>query len=228
MKEEKGVAMFTTRRLFEYGGIAASIILVAFGITAIVLGVNGQSTVQSNLKQEQIVGTPDMTPSAIKAEAAQAKLPASIKLPTCSVAGKAVDSGSRARCFAQYMRIHALEATGGYVYAQMGRFTAKPGTPAGQLAKGGGTDNPAYAVIDPKTKQPVSNGARDVWVTETALTTALNTSYMAEKLSLFGMVVGIALLLSGIGFGVLTIGGALKRRPVPEETAARHATVATS
>jgi hypothetical protein len=83
-------------------------------------------------------------------------------------------------------------------------------------------------LIDPKTKQPVSNGARDVWVTETALTTALNTSYMAEKLSLFGMVVGIALLLSGIGFGVLTIGGALKRQPVPEETAARHATVATS
>lgn len=36
---------------------------------------------------------------------------------------------------------------------------------------------------------------------------------MAEQLSLFGMVVGIALLLSGIGFGVLTLGGALKRRP---------------
>jgi hypothetical protein len=228
MQAEKGVAMFTTRKLFEYGGIAASIILVAFGITAIVLGVNGRSTVQSNLKQEQIVGTPDMTPSAIKAEAAQAKLPASIKLPTCSVAGKAVDSGSRARCFAQYMRIHALEATGGYVYAQMGRFTAKPGTPAGQLAKGGGTDNPAYAAIDPKTKQPVSNGARDVWVTETALTTALNTSYMAERLSLFGMVVGIALLLSGIGFGVLTIGGALQRRPAREEASAPQATVATS
>ena len=220
--------MFTTRKLFEYGGIAASIILVAFGITAIVLGVNGRSTVQSNLKQEQIVGTPDMTPSAIKAEAAQAKLPASIKLPTCSVAGKAVDSGSRARCFAQYMRIHALEATGGYVYAQMGRFTAKPGTPAGQLAKGGGTDNPAFALIDPKTKQPVSNGARDVWVTETALTTALNTSYMAERLSLFGLVVGIALFLSGIGFGVLTIGGALKRRPAREEASAPQATVATS
>ena len=34
---------------------------------------------------------------------------------------------------------------------------------------------------------------------------------MAEQLAVFGIVVGIALLLSGIGFGVLTIGGALRR-----------------
>jgi hypothetical protein len=207
--------MFTTRKLFEYGGIAASIVLVAFGIAAIVLGANGRSTVHNNLAQEQIVGTPDMTPSAIKAEAKQAGLPASIKLPTISVADKAINTGSRARAFATYMRIHALEATGGYTYAQMGRFTAKPGTPPSQLAEGGGTDNPRYALVDPKTKQPVANGARDVWVTETALSTALNTSYMAEQLSIFGIVVGIALLLSGIGFGVLTIGGALRRRSQP-------------
>ena len=207
--------MFTKRKLLEYGGIAASIVLVAFGIAAIVLGANGRSTVHNNLAQEQIVGTPDMTPSAIKAEAKQAGLPASIKLPTISVADKAINTGSRARAFATYMRIHALEATGGYTYAQMGRFTAKPGTPPSQLAEGGGTDNPRYALVDSKTKQPVANGARDVWVTETALSTALNTSYMAEQLSIFGIVVGIALLLSGIGFGVLTIGGALRRRSQP-------------
>jgi hypothetical protein len=207
--------MFSKRNFFEYGGIAASAILVAFGIVAIVLGVNGRSTVHSNLNQEAIVGTPDMTPSAIKAEAQQAKLRSSIDLPSCDVAGKAVNNGSRARCFAQYMRIHALEATGGYTYAQMGRFQALANAPASELGKGGGTDNPKFAVTDPKTKQPVSNGLRQVWVTETALSTALNTSYMAERLALFGVVVGVALLLSGIGFGVLTIGGALRRRPEP-------------
>src|SRR5437879_2589629 len=157
----KGVAMFTTRKFFEWGGIAASIVLVAFGIAAIVLGMNGRSTVHTNLAAEQIVGTPDMTPSAIKAEAKQAGLSASIKLPTVSVAGKTIDSGSRARAFATYMRIHTLEATGGYTYSQMGRFTAKPATPKAQLAKGGGTDNPAYAPVDQKTKQPVANGARN-------------------------------------------------------------------
>jgi F0F1-type ATP synthase membrane subunit c/vacuolar-type H+-ATPase subunit K len=47
-------------------------------------------------------------------------------------------------------------------------------------------------------------------VTETALTTALNTAYMAEQLALFGIVVGVALLLAGVGFGVLAIGGALR------------------
>ena len=211
--------MFTNRRIFEYGGIAASIVLVAFGIAAIVIGFNGRGTVHTSLKQEAIVGTPDMTPSAIKAEAAKAGLK-DVSLPTGSVAGKAIDNGDRARTFAQYMRIHALEATGGYTYAQMGRFQALPNAPASQLAKGGGTDNPQYAVTDPKTKQPVSNGARDVWVTETALSTALNTSYMAERLGAFGIVVGIALLLSGIGFAVLTIGGAIRRQPKPAEARA--------
>jgi hypothetical protein len=211
-------------RIFEWAGIAASVVLVTFGIVAIVLGVNGRSTVHTNLAQEQIVGTPDMTPSAIKAEAQKAGLPASIKLPTVSVAGKAIDNGSRARAFATYMRIHALEATQGYTYAQMGRFTEKPGTPAAQLAKGGGTDNPAFALTDPKTKQPVANHARDVWVTETALTTALNTSYMAEQIALFGLVVGIAMLLSGIGFGVLLLGGALRSRS--EKTVAEKTPVA--
>jgi hypothetical protein len=204
--------MFTNKKFFEWGGIAASVVLVVFGIVAIVMGVNGRNTVQSSLKQEAIVGTSDMTPTAIKAEAKQAGLPATIKLPTESVAGKTIDTGSEARAFAKYMRIHTLEATKGATYAQMGRYIAKDGTPQSQLATGGGTNNPKFALVDPKTQQPVTNGARDIWVTETALTTALNTSYMAEQLANFGIVVGIALLLSGIGFGVLTLGGALRRQ----------------
>jgi hypothetical protein len=40
-------------------------------------------------------------------------------------------------------------------------------------------------------------------VTETALSTALNTSFFAEQVSLFSVVVGIALLLAGAGFGIL-------------------------
>ncbi len=60
---------------------------------------------------------------------------------------------------------------------------------------------------------PVPNQARNTWVTATALTTALNVSFMAEQLALFGIVVGIALLLAGIGFIVLAFGGALRRSP---------------
>ncbi len=205
------------RLLLEWGGFAAGAIMVAFGIAAIVMGFNGRSTVNDSLRAEKIVGTPDMTPSAIAKEAKQAGLK-NVDLPTASVAGQTIDTGAEARTFAQYMRIHALEATGGYTYAQMGQFEAKPGTPKSQLEPGGGTSNEKFAVTDPKTGEPAANGARDVWVTETALTTALNTSYMADRISVFGIVVGIALLLSGVGFIILAL--AVFRRKSPEEAAA--------
>ena len=198
------------RRIFELGGVIAAAVLIALGITTVVMSFNGHNTVGNSLSQEYIVGTPDMTPSAIKAEAAQAKLPDTIALPTCNVAGQSIDTGTEARCFAQYMRVHTMEATGGYTYSQMGRFQAKPDTPKAQLAVGGGTDNPTWAATDPNTQQPVSNHARDIWVTETALTTALNASYMADQISLFGLMVGFTLLISGLGFGILAVGGALR------------------
>jgi len=187
------------KKFFEFGGVAAGIILIAFGVAAIVLGMNGKSTVASNLKQQQIVGTSDMTPSGIAAEAKGAHLPASIPLPTCSVAGKPVNNGTTARCFAEYMQIHSYEATGGVPYAQMPEYAT---------ADGKGTNDATQALQS--NGQPVANAARNVWVTETALTTALNMSYMAEQLGNFGIVVGIALLLSGFGFIILALGGALR------------------
>jgi len=197
------------RKVFEIGGLVAGLILIVFGVVAIVMGVNGQSTVSNSLKDQKIVGTADMTPAGISAAVKEAHL-TNVKIPSCSVANLPINSGSRARCFAEYMQVHALEATGGYLYSQMGIWVAKPGTPKAQLMPGGGTDVPTAAQVDPTTKQPVSNGARNVWVTETALTTALNSSYMASQLALFGIVVGVALLLSGFGFSILAIGGALR------------------
>lgn len=61
----------------------------------------------------------------------------------------------------------------------------------------------------------MSNAARNTWVTAAALSIALNMSYMAEQLALFGIVVSVALLLSGIGFIVLALGGALRSRESP-------------
>jgi hypothetical protein len=204
------------RTLFEWGGFAAGAVLIAFGVVAIVMGFSGRSTVADSLKQEKIVGSPDMTPALIVKEAKEAGLDVNaIDMPTVSVAGRAIDSGPRARAFASYMRIHALEATGGYAYAQMGRFQAKPDTPKSELAQGGGTDNPQWALMDTATKQPVANGARNIWVTETALSTALNTSYMADRLGLFGIVVGVALLLSGIGFSVLAFAALHRKKVAP-------------
>jgi hypothetical protein len=97
------------RKLFEIGGLVAAAVLIVFGVVAIVMGVTGRSTVASELKQQQITGTPDMTPALIKSEAVKAGLDISkISLPTKSVAGLPINSGDRARTFAGYMRIHAL------------------------------------------------------------------------------------------------------------------------
>jgi hypothetical protein len=188
------------RKVFEIGGFVAAAVLIAFGVVAIVMGANGRNTVRDSLKQEFIVGTPDMTPALIKTEAKKAGLDVStLSFPTVNVAGKTIDNGTRARAFAGYMRIHALEASGGLTYAQMPRFATQDGK---------GTNDSTKALQ--ANGRPVDNAARQVWVTETALSTALNASYMAESISLFGIVVGVALLLSGIGFAVLAVGGTLR------------------
>ena len=101
-------------------------VLVAFGIGARALSINGKSTVKDSLSDEKIVGSADMPPDAIAAEAKQAGL-IGVDLPSCSVAGDEVDTGSEARCFADYMHVHALEATGGKTYAEMPRFATEDG-----------------------------------------------------------------------------------------------------
>jgi hypothetical protein len=197
------------RRWLQYGGFAAGIVLILFGVVAITMGVNGRSTVRDSLRQEQITGSADMNPAAIKAEAKAAGL-TNVSLPTCNVADKAVTTGADGRCFASYMRIHALEASGGQTYSQMARFAS---------ADGKGTNDAAKATKSPAGK-PLDNPARAVWISETALSTALNVSYMADQLALFGVVVGIALLLSGIGFIVLAAFGMARLAPATVQPAA--------
>jgi hypothetical protein len=180
-----------TRKIFEYGGWVASAVLIIFGIVAIAMGVDGRNTVRDSLKQEQIYFGNAAEDEAVAKHAEQ-------------WSEEQVTTGDQARAFALVMREHTLESSEGLTYAQMGRFqsAANPDDPAG-------TSDEAAAAKD-DTGQPIPNATRNTWVTETALTTALNMSYMAEQLALFGIVVGVALLLTGIGFLVLTIGGALR------------------
>lgn len=179
-----------SRKLFEWGGIAASIVLIVFGLGSIGVGIAGVNEVRDKLAQENIVGTEDS-----------------------SIPGQKVDTGDEAKAFADVMRTHALESTGGLTYAEMGRYqsAAKPDDPAG-------TSDESAAAKD-EAGQPVSNGARNIWVTETALATALNVSFFAERVAFFSIAMGIMLLLTGIGFLVLTLGGALRRSQAAESVA---------
>jgi hypothetical protein len=190
----------TGRRIWEIGGFVSGVVLIVFGVVALYMGINGYQTVGDELGKEQIVGGSDMAPAEIQKAASEAGLPETIELPTCDVVDEPIDTGGDARCFAQYMRIHALEASGGLTYAQMGRFQSaeEPDDPAG-------TSDEAAAAKD-ESGNPISNGARNLWITETALATALNVSYMAEQISIFSIVVGVALILTGIGLVILAFG----------------------
>jgi hypothetical protein len=198
-----------TRKLFEYGGWIAGIVLVVFGVVAIAMGVDGRSTVRDSLEQEQIFFGSAVEDEAVAKHAEQ-------------WSEEQVTTGEQARAFALVMREHTLEGSAGLTYAQMGRFVsaANPDDPKGT------SDEAAAAKSD--SGEPIPNSARNTWVTETALTTALNMSYMAEQLALFGIVVGFALLLTGIGFLVLAIGGALRKaRAESPAVSPRAAAVAT-
>ena len=160
-------------KLFQYGGIVASVVLIVFGAGSIVTGYNGRDRVHSDLAREQIVGTPDS-----------------------SIPNQLVNNGTKAEAFAKVMRKHTLEATGGQTYAQMGRYLGKNGKP---------TNDQKLAAVNAKTGQPVDNPLRNLWVTETALTTALHSSYFAESVATFAIVMGFALMITGGGFLVLTL-----------------------
>jgi hypothetical protein len=171
------------RRFWEIGGFLAGGVLILFGIVAIFLGVDGLNTTRDSIKQENIVfGSADDPAVAEHAE---------------QWAGEQVTTGDQARAFALVIREHALESTGGLTYAEMGRYVSaeNPDDPAG-------TSDEEAALKD-EEGNPVPNTSRNTWVTATSLSTALNMSYMAERLAIFGIVVGIALLLTGIGLVIL-------------------------
>jgi len=170
------------------GGVVACVVLIGAGVAYIVIGTQGRDEVRDTLTREQIVGTPDMKPGGITADVGE-------PLPTCDVADVQITTGDQAKCFASYMRVHTLETTEGQTYAQMGRYLDAEGQPTSDEAEAAKTES----------GRPVENPLRQLWVTETALSTGLNMSFFAEQVSLFAIVMGGCLLVIGIGLGVLTV-----------------------
>ena len=185
-------------RLLRIGGYLSGGVLIAFGIAVIVLGVWGFSFTRDHIEREGIVFGPIEDPAV--AEHAE------------QWAGEPVDTGRKALAQAEIMREHTLSGTGGLTYAEMGRYVsaANPDDPAG-------TNDEAEAAKD-ESGQPISNGARNIWVTETALATALDMGFMSEMLAIFSIIVGIALLLTGIGLVILSLAVFGRWRPVEPAT----------
>ena len=170
-------------RSLRIGGYISGGVLAFFGIAVIVLGIWGFAFTRDHIEREQITFGPATDP-AVQEHAEQ-------------WAGEPVDTGRKALAMAEIMREHTLSSTGGLTYAEMGRYQSaeNPSDPAG-------TNDEAAAAKD-DNGGPISNSARNIWVTETALATALDMGFMSEMLSIFSIIVGVALLLTGIGLVIL-------------------------
>lgn len=156
--------------LARKGGIAASIILIAFGIAAVAVGATGRDTVRDELARERIVGTPDS-----------------------AIPGQNVDTGSEARDFAAVMRKHTLEATGGQTYAQMGRYLDESGKPTADEAAAAKDPKTGQPVANPARDIWISSTAF-----QTALNTAYFAETVATFVIAVGgalVLVGIGFLV---------------------------------
>jgi hypothetical protein len=186
-------------KLLRVGGYVSGGVLIAFGIAVIVLGIWGFSFTRDHIEREGITFGPIEDPAV--AEHAP------------DWAGEPVDTGRKALAMAEIMREHTLSSTGGLTYAEMGQYQSAedPSDPVG-------TNDPEAAAKD-ENGNPISNGARNIWVTETALATALDMGFMSEMLSIFSVIVGIALLLTGIGLVILAFAVFGRLWPVAQSVA---------
>jgi hypothetical protein len=173
----------TEGRSLRIGGYISGGLLIFFGIAVIALGIWGFAFTRDHIEREGITFGPIEDPAV--AEHAE------------QWAGEPVDTGRKALAQAEIMREHTLSNTGGLTYAEMGQYQSaeNPSDPVGT--------NDAEAAAQDENGEPISNSARNIWVTETALATALDMGFMSEMLSIFSIIVGMALLLTGIGLVIL-------------------------
>jgi hypothetical protein len=170
------------RIALPYVAIVLGVITIAAGIFAINQGLSAKNDVESKLQDQNITLTDDAPDIVEGAEA-----------------GAVVDTPEEAEQMAQVINAHALEASGGLTYAEMGRFATEDGDPAG-------TNDPEQAATGPND-QPLPNPARNTAFQAAALQTSLYSSFMGFKVSdfvigfgLFAIAVGIFMIFAGVAF----------------------------
>lgn len=163
------------KRLLFVGLTLMSVGLMAGGVFALQQSVTGRNEAKDKLEQEKIVTTED------------AEIP-----------NTPVTDHQTAHAMADVIQKHALEATGGLSYAQLGRFVNadNPDDPAG-------TSDESQALLD-ENGRPVSNPLRTVALQAVTLRSALLSSALSFHLAELGMGVGVFLIATGLfGLGLL-------------------------
>lgn len=164
------------KRALFVGLALMSVGLMAGGVFALNLSITGRNEARDKLVAEKIITTED------------AEIP-----------NTPVTDHKAAHAMADVIQKHALEASGGLTYAEMGRYVSKanPTDPAG-------TSDETEALIDEATGRPVPNPIRNVAFQANALRSALLSSALAFHLAELGMGVGVFLIVTGLmGLGLL-------------------------
>lgn len=102
----------------------------------------------------------------------------------------AVTSAPAARQLAETIRRITVKAADGRTYSETPEYLARDG---------GATSDASLALVDERTGRPVRNPAYDLWITSTALQTALMQAYLAFRLADLTTALGATLVAAGAG-----------------------------
>ncbi len=168
------------KRIFPIALVVVGLAFVGGGIYATIRGLDARAEVRAQLLAQNITTTPDA------------------EIPNARVADAAT-----AHAMANVIGKHALEATGGRTYAEMGRFL----TP-----DGGETSDEEQALKD-ENGNPVPNPLRNVAFQAATLQTALHTSHLAFNVA--ELVIGLGVFITALGVVIGGIGVALGGLTIP-------------
>lgn len=168
------------KRIFPIALVIVGVAFLVGGVYTAVRGVDARGQVREELLAQNITTTED-----------------------AAIPNARVDDAATADAMADIIGVHALEATGGRTYAELGRFLA---------ADGGDTSDEAAALKDSEGT-PVPNPLRNVAFQASALQTSLHTSHMA--LGVADLAIGLGVLISVLGLVVGGIGVALGGLAIP-------------
>ncbi|HET7489933.1 MAG TPA: hypothetical protein VFJ85_18550 [Acidimicrobiales bacterium] len=168
------------KKIFPIALIVLGALFAAGGVYAVARGLDAKDQVKTELIAQDIT------------------TPADARVPNV-----AVKDAATAKVMADIINKHALEASGGKTYSEMGRYLALDGTDTNDAAK-------AMKGADGK---PLANPVRNTLFQASSLRTSLYTSIMAFNVS--DLVVGLGLMILVLGIAVGGIGIALAALVIP-------------
>lgn len=183
------------KKVFPITLMLLGVVFVAAGIYTVNRGFDARDQVREELADQSITTPED-----------------------ASIPNARVRDRDTAESMADIIDVHALESTGGLTYAELGRFAAANGDPAG-------TDSPDEALMG-ENGEPVANPLRNTAFQASALRTSLYTSVMAFNLT--DLVVGVGVMLMALGLAVGGIGVALAGLVVPRLARRLHVSPVTA